>query len=225
MAKTWLVVFSRREEGTRGFLGYGQSLTSRKVDVARLGAVEGCRDSLGVLLTLVGLASGLMARGALRIAEKELNERNENVWIYLSQSRIEFGSYWKCFGSFMLNQVGSISFYAWQQPSKKCIWCKLLHIRAAQNFWGLIHQSPNWRLDQIVKLCQVLGPFMMIFDHVCIAPKTSTLPTSVVFEALQTWLNVHRETWNFVHLHILVQSPVWGLRNETPKILGSPIIQ
>ena len=73
------MVFSRREEGTRGFLGYGQSLTSRKVDVARLGAVEGCRDSLGVLLTLVGLASGLMARGALRIAEKELNERNENV--------------------------------------------------------------------------------------------------------------------------------------------------
>ena len=69
------MVFSRRDEGTRGFLGYGQSLTPREVDDVAL-TVEGCRDSLGVLLTLVGLASGLMARGALRIAEKELNERN-----------------------------------------------------------------------------------------------------------------------------------------------------
>ena len=68
------MVFSRRDEGTRGFLGYGQSLTPREVDVAL--AVEGCRDSLGVLLTLVGLAPGLMARGALRIAEKELKEHN-----------------------------------------------------------------------------------------------------------------------------------------------------
>ena len=63
-----MVVF--RDEGTRGFLGYGQSLTPREVGAARLGAVEGCRDGLGVMLTLVGLPPGLMAGRALRIAEK-----------------------------------------------------------------------------------------------------------------------------------------------------------
>ena len=63
------MVFSLRDEGTRGFLGYGQSLTPREVDVARLSAVEGRRDGLGVML--LTFPPGLMAGRALRIAEKE----------------------------------------------------------------------------------------------------------------------------------------------------------
>ena len=33
-----------------------------------------------------------------------------------------------------------------------------LYTRAAQNFWGLIPQTPNWRLAQNVKVYEVSGP-------------------------------------------------------------------
>ena len=102
-----------------------------------------------------------------------------------------------------------------------------IYSRAAQIFRGLMLQTSNLRLAQILKVYQVSGP-SGTFDHVPRAPKLEHLqacwPVVDTFGALGTWSNVNGGTWNLVYLQDLGQSQVWSLRNGTPKNLGSPTL-
>ena len=59
-------------------------------------------------------------------------------------------------------------------------------------------------------------------------PKNNHLrPFFIAEDKYNIWIgsDVPGGTWSFVHLHLLGQSLVWSLGNETPKISGSPTIQ
>ena len=95
-----------------------------------------------------------------------------------------------------------------------------VYSRAAQNFWGLISQTPNWRLPQNVKVCEFSGPSRDIWSRPQ-SPETKRLGPFLQVRCLSLGFcgrdqtsQEGPETWCTFTFWANLKFGVWGMRPQ-----------